>query len=207
MTTTSFPHQARYIAANHELTDAQRHWQLIHDRILRGEINPAGAEVLVNQADKEYTELLTRIQMTNRMVTAIYVDHVNKRHWILDADDILAYFPFGDTAQRDATIYLLRSQDPDALELALRAEQRHPKLNGRALRAAEIVANNFVSPHNGAYKVRSAIRTPEYTVTATRCRCIDFNRGEQDAPKAAPKIDGTPACKHLIAAKIYERTR
>lgn len=125
------------------------------------------------------------------------------RNWELKRDDeTLATFPAGANGKRAAQIHRLELLNPKALDLALETEKLFPQLNGRPIRAAEIVAGGGVALDmaTGIHEVQSQNgRELPYLVEYWRglwlCNCIDCREG------GAPLVDGISShcCKHILA--------
>jgi ribosomal protein L37AE/L43A len=93
--------------------------------------------------------------------------------------------------------------------LARKAEERHPALNGRAVRAAQIVVSGGVRIENGSYSVDSQSNGKPYQVVnvngQVKCTCKDWIRGKRGMSPGAPTIAGQVVCKHILAVKIAGR--
>lgn len=205
--TQALPATARYLASKHPLPDASAHWSKVHRDILKGKINPSSTGSLAREAHREHQQLLADLKASSAMTSALFTDRVNRCYWLLDAHGHpIDQFPWGGDGRTQAQIAQLQREHPRALTLAQRAEELHPQLNGRALRAAQILADNAIIPNgDGTYTVQSQGRRLPYTVTGTTCSCKDWQNGNEGVSPGAPRIGHQIVCKHILATRIYER--
>lgn len=115
---------------------------------------------------------------------------------------------------------VLQLANPAIYEKVEQLEQSYPQLNGRALRAGYLAASGAVQPAPGfpecVYHVSSAKGANGndglgyYIVELDAngrlkqgtCTCPDYFKGVRGLKYGAPKIQGNPKCKHIIALAI-----
>jgi hypothetical protein len=146
----------------------------------------------------------------------------SRRQWELRGEigEIIATFPSGPAGHRDAQLAQLDIEAPEALHLAQDLETSIPRLAGRAIRAAQLVAQDAVRntsrPHR--WRVRSQSHPRDlYTIHELsngapyrwHCNCQDWTNGESGAANGAPWVTHagkrSPTCKHILAVLIAER--
>ncbi len=155
-------------------------------------------------------------QSNGKLKTSVEYDR-SRRQWILRGEigEELAAFPAGAEGKHQALTAHLEIECPDVLALAQRAAKTHPALNSRPLKAAQIVAAGGILP--GLYRGEWAVQSQSdpnkrYAVAALgrwRCTCLDWQRGEQGEPFAAPHIRTRSGgyslvCKHILAVMFYQ---
>lgn len=142
------------------------------------------------------------------------------RKWELTGQigELLKSFPPGPAGRQAAVIAQLEIEAPQALALALQLEDAFSNLQGRALRGAQIAADNGIIRTSGRQWRARSQKSPRnlydvYDLTGQgfRCRCRDWDSGNEGRSPGAPRLrrNGTrfPACKHVIAVLISEKLR
>lgn len=144
------------------------------------------------------------------------------RKWELlgEIGETLAGFPAGPDGRRQAIVAQLEIESPAALALALDIESRYPEMNGRAIRAAQILANGQIRAGRwtGHWQVDSQTnpRAPRHEVRYGRgywlwmCSCQDWQRGMMEQAHGAPMIQNRDGrlivcCKHITAIMMSQR--
>jgi hypothetical protein len=140
-----------------------------------------------------------------------------RRQYLLTGEigEELSAFPAGADGKRAAIVAQLEIESPAALALARRAVASYPVLDGRALRAAQIVAAGGVRDRlQHSWDVDSQNKNElTYTVSSGgyhswHCTCPDWIRGWQGELNGAPtlKTKGQRqaiVCKHVLAVMFY----
>lgn len=142
--------------------------------------------------------------------TSIAYDRKNRKWQLLGMiGEELNSFPAGPEGKQQAIIAQLRLEAPEALAMAIVAEKHSPLLNGRTIRAAQIVMNgNVTIDSNQGGIVLSQNKERQYNIDPNglnyRCNCTDYTNAltNPPAPNSAPRIAGNPRCKHIQAYLI-----
>jgi len=194
------------VRGSERTVDDGAHWARILAHIKDGQINGTAPDLL-----KDARQFLATLNHNGHMHTAIYTDQPHRRYLLLDpVGRPTQEFPWGRQGKQAAQIVQLDQEAPRALHLALRAQRRHPKLTGRAIRAAQIIANGGIKYKNDHHIVTSQrANSLPYRVTCedgqVKCTCKDWRNGHAGKTPGAPTIAGQIVCKHALAVEIYKQ--
>jgi hypothetical protein len=112
---------------------------------------------------------------------------------------------------------VLQLGDATIFEKVRRPERRYPQLNGRALRAGYLAAGGAVQlvieGVGDTYHVTSSYGNGDPscyivqldangTLKQGTCTCPDYFNGVKGLDRGAPRIEGNPKCKHVLAVAI-----
>ena len=101
----------------------------------------------------------------------------------------------------------LENEAPAALELARKLIQAHPELEGRAIKAVVLFAQNAVNDSTDPMKFTvhsqekpgsKPAEVYQVDADASTCTCRDWENG-------APVVNGRKLCKHILAALFARR--
>ena len=110
--------------------------------------------------------------------------------------------------KEEALIAQLNGEAPRAMEIAQRLIQSYPELEGRAIKAVVLVAQDAVEPteHPNLFNVRSQEKPSSkpkevyvVDVESSTCTCDDWEF-------RAPEVNGRKVCKHILAALYVRKT-
>jgi hypothetical protein len=121
---------------------------------------------------------------------------------------VLAQFGTGSYEKYRAERFQLQMEHPQVLRLADRITKEYPELPKRALRAATLYVEGHVHL-NGAehvYGVDSQSGGGQYLVHLqfSSCSCPDWEGALSGRRYSTPWCEGKPACKHIVAALVFE---
>jgi len=115
--------------------------------------------------------------------------------------------------------YVLHRADPAIFDKVKLLERAYPQLNGRALRGGILAAGNAVKPApdndytfhvTSSQGVKGNEGTGHYIVELDAngtpnlgtCTCPDYFNGIKGRRHGAPRVNGNPKCKHIVAVSI-----
>jgi hypothetical protein len=151
------------------------------------------------------------------MITSIEYNR-SARRWELRGEigELLDDFPAGPNGRHAALLAQLEIEAPDALAIAIQAEENHPGLNGRAIRGIQLLAAGNVTEHPN-YSAEWFVTNENHIrhgVTGHgrwTCSCQDWINGTSGVRNSAPDIRQKPGrpyhtvCKHIAAVMIMLR--
>ena len=144
------------------------------------------------------------------MKTRIEYSRKDKEYRLLNlTGEVLDTWPAGEGMRQLAEWAQLTAESPAVAALVRRMVARNPVVEGRALRAAQLLLDARVRKNGGpfAYDVDSqTIPGQVYHVDdepgAFRCECEDFEGALTDQRHSAPWIGDGPKCKHILAVVL-----
>lgn len=122
---------------------------------------------------------------------------------------VLAQLGTGASEKYRAERFQLQVEHPRVLRLADRVVSRYPELKRRALRAAVLYVEGHVHPNGAEHGFdvdsQSGERRYEVDLNFNTCTCPDWEGALVARHHSAPWCNGQPMCKHLVAARMFER--
>lgn len=133
----------------------------------------------------------------------------SRGYQVIDATGkVLAQFGSGAYERYRAERFQLQMEHPQVLRLADRITQKYPELRKRALKAAMLYVDGHVHLNGSGhvYDIDSQNGGGQYEVdlNVSSCGCPDWEGALLGRRHSAPWCDGSPMCKHLVAAHLYE---